>query len=458
MNAKKLIAGGMTAFMLAGTVFGMATPTSAAAVQQNLALDKTQTVHTNTEFYLVDSFSDTLSFKNAQTKSSYNLSDSVWSDNGSDYYFSLLDTAEKKLYLNLKQQADNYLTGMDCFQMTEVVRNNETVQVCILPLVSYEGLTTEQMKKVFYCFLFENPQYYILRNSVIYSENTNMMTIGLYDLFSDGTARADYTRQFAEQLEIWDAQIQELTTTVEKEQYIHKIVCEYVAYNENMAVNDPNDKQMSQSCISAILFDHTTVCAGYAQMFSLLCNRAGIPCVTVTSAGHAWNKVRLGNVWYNTDCTWDDCRGDDTFLNVTDEALLAADTQNHEHNLSPEWEGVAPLCTTVFELTSANEIVPKSSIAIPERMSDPVVSNSETGKLTVSYPPLKGCDGYTVQYASNGAMLPANKKDVEITTSCDITGLKNGKDYYIRVRAYVLDHNGTKLYGTFSKKVKIQVL
>ena len=75
---------------------------------------------------------------------------------------------------------------------------------------------------------------------------------------------------------------------------IHQIVCDYVEYDTEMAVDDPDDRQMSQSCISAVLFERSTVCAGYAQLFALLCGRAGIECVTVTSPGHAWNKVRIG--------------------------------------------------------------------------------------------------------------------------------------------------------------------
>jgi hypothetical protein len=49
----------------------------------------------------------------------------------------------------------------------------------------------------------------------------------------------------------------------------------------------------------------------------MLCQNAGIPCVTVISypdeeasleynVGHAWNKVKVSNSWYNIDCCLDD--------------------------------------------------------------------------------------------------------------------------------------------------------
>lgn len=467
MNAKQLIAQGMAVLMLAGSMMQNSTRIFAdSKVQEGPAqmftdMQSGRMADMQTEFYQVDDLlyqAGRFSVKSIQVDDSYHLSESIWAGNGSDYYFSLLNTEEKKLYLNLKKQADRYLTGTDQFQMTEVSRNGENVQVYILPLISYEGLSTTQMKRVFYCFMFENPQYYFMRNSVIYSENTSMMTVGLYRLFADGNTRAEYTRRFAQQLQAWDERVNELEAPIEKEQLIHRIVCDHVAYYENMEVDDPDDKQMSQSCISAVLFEKKTVCAGYAQLFALLCGRAGIECVTVTSPGHAWNKVRMGNVWYNVDCTWDDNRGDETFLNVTDEQLLAADTQLQEHLISDEWVGMAPACTEVFDPNTANGADTETNIAVPENLVDTVVLNAaEAGKLAVSFEPMAGCDGYTVQYASNGAMLPADKVDIE-SASFVIEGLKSGKAYYVRVRPYRWNSKGEKLYGTFSKKVKETVM
>ena len=462
MNTKRCIAGGMALLMLAGGILGNTVHIPAQTRQETDASpDKYHYRKQETEFIQTDdlqSQAPKTTLRRLQVSQDYSLSESIWADSGSDYYFSLLRTEEKKLYLNLKKHADRYITGTESFQTTQVNRNGENVTVSILPLVSYEGLTTAQMKKVFYCFMFENPQYYFIRNSVIYSEATNMMTVGLYKVFSDGNTRAEYTRRFVEQLQIWEEQVNAVQTPVEKELLIHKIVCDYVTYNEEMAVGDPDDKQMSQSCISAVLFEKKTVCAGYAQLFSLLCGRAGIECVTVTSPGHAWNKVRMGNIWYNVDATWNDCRGDDTFLNVTDNELLAADSELQEHVLSDEWAGIAPSCTDVFDAQAANLADIQSNITAPDAVvGDITLGNEQAGKLNVSFVPMEDCDGYMVQYASNGAMLSADKLDIE-TSSFMIEGLKSGKAYYVRVRPYRWNSKGEKLYGTFSKKVKETVL
>lgn len=468
MNAKKLIASGMAALMLAGGVLGVPAQTPAETLQK-ADTDKDHdsgrmpVTEMQTEFLQVDGFKNAAgkySLKNLPGSSadSYSLSASEWSGSGNDYYFSRLNTAEKKLYLNLKKQADMYLTGTDNFIMTEAVRDGESVKAYILPLVSYEGLATDQMKKVFWYFMYENPQYYFMRNSVIYSESSNMMSVGLYELFADGNERAEYTRQFAGKLKDWDGQISEKQTPAEKERLIHDLVCEQADYNNSILTDDPDDPEMSQSCISAILFDRSTVCAGYAQMFTLLCSRAGISCVTVTSASHAWNKVRMGNTWYNVDCTWNDIRGDDTFLNVTDEQLQADDTEKQEHRLSEEWENIAPACNLVFDAQTANGTESEASVMAPESVPEiTALGSAEKGTVSVSISPVAECDGYSLQYAVNGAMLSASKMDFE-NTSCVITGLKSGKTYYIRVRAYELDSNGEKLYGAYSGKGKSEVL
>jgi hypothetical protein len=66
-----------------------------------------------------------------------------------------------------------------------------------------------------------------------------------------------------------------------------------------------------------------SVCQGYAEVFQLMCGCAGFDCVVVSGYGrglgfdplrevsdsfadnHAWNAVRIGDLWYLVDCTWD---------------------------------------------------------------------------------------------------------------------------------------------------------
>lgn len=98
-------------------------------------------------------------------------------------------------------------------------------------------------------------------------------------------------------------------TRYEKLKSIHDGIAHQVVYDPNLgaAGENPTDHEPT----SVFLEPFTTVCEGYAEAFQLLCQREGIPCVTVvgtaSGGGHAWNYVQMEDgVWYAVDLTWDD--------------------------------------------------------------------------------------------------------------------------------------------------------
>ncbi|MGN1102718.1 MAG: transglutaminase domain-containing protein, partial [Huintestinicola sp.] len=63
--------------------------------------------------------------------------------------------------------------------------------------------------------------------------------------------------------------------------------------------------------IYGALCDGYAQCEGYAFAFDYLCSLADIDCFTLSGTNsegalHAWNVVKLEDMWYNVDCTWDD--------------------------------------------------------------------------------------------------------------------------------------------------------
>ncbi len=58
-------------------------------------------------------------------------------------------------------------------------------------------------------------------------------------------------------------------------------------------------------------------CTGYASLFMALCELSGIACCQVTGyadGGHDWNQVRIDDVWYYIDPTWNDKSGNSYML------------------------------------------------------------------------------------------------------------------------------------------------
>ena len=70
-------------------------------------------------------------------------------------------------------------------------------------------------------------------------------------------------------------------------------------------------------------------------------------------------------------------------------------------------------------------------------------------KVKISYTAIKKANGYQIQYAINSKVSGATVKTTT-AKSDTISSLKKGKIYYVRVRAYIVDSTGNKIYGAWS--------
>lgn len=106
--------------------------------------------------------------------------------------------------------------------------------------------------------------------------------------------------------------------TVEKLSKIHDYIALNVIYDSAL-LQLSEDPQNSYSDLSGFrgfnlegaLLDGKAVCDGITKAFMLLARMEGIECIRVTgenadNVGHAWNKVKIENTWYNIDVTGDD--------------------------------------------------------------------------------------------------------------------------------------------------------
>lgn len=86
----------------------------------------------------------------------------------------------------------------------------------------------------------------------------------------------------------------------QKEKAIHDYIVSNIAY----------DTTLKKYSAYEALKDGLTVCNGYAQLAYKMLTESGIETKIVLGKGngenHAWNLVKLDNIWYHMDCTWDD--------------------------------------------------------------------------------------------------------------------------------------------------------
>lgn len=90
--------------------------------------------------------------------------------------------------------------------------------------------------------------------------------------------------------------------------FIHDFLINSIEY-------DTTYNKAGNHTIYGALIMKQCVCEGYAKAFKYLANSAGIECELLTgiatnsegeSENHLWNCVKLNDIWYQIDLTWDD--------------------------------------------------------------------------------------------------------------------------------------------------------
>lgn len=114
-----------------------------------------------------------------------------------------------------------------------------------------------------------------------------------------------------------------------KARAVHRWLLDHMSYDsEAGGATSDADLLMTGTAYGA-LKDGSAICGGYSQLFTALCERAGVECRTLVGQagagdGHAWNAVRLAGEWRYVDATWDDGAADPEKYCLVDEAFMAA--------------------------------------------------------------------------------------------------------------------------------------
>ena len=226
---------------------------------------------------------------------------SHWDIYASNYYYNMLEGAQREFYESLDAVCYEYLT-------TEKNAANN-----LMSGVPNGGLTEEERGKVYTMFRFSNPQYYFLTSAFRYDSAGTVYPV-IYPAFAGGEERSRATGEFQTEIQKALTEIGLREDTGALERAIHDWILDRAVYDTQYAKLDESEiwsyetgGGFTQSSYSVFVKpEHTTLCAGYTLAFNLLCRAAGIDALAVTSADHAWNWVRLDGCWYQVDCTWDD--------------------------------------------------------------------------------------------------------------------------------------------------------
>lgn len=180
----------------------------------------------------------------------------------------------------------------------QIYANASDLTASFSPVVKVDVNT---LKTVFEAVCNDHPELFWMDTgySCKYTKNGGCVEITLK--FNSTADRLDAAKEeWNTQTEMILQGARELGSIEEKEEYVHNVLTRLVEYNAGA--------DMNQSAYSALVRGQS-VCAGYARAFQYCMQQLGIPCYYCTGysgENHAWNIVKLGDVYRNVDVTWDD--------------------------------------------------------------------------------------------------------------------------------------------------------
>ncbi len=319
-----------------------------------------------------------------------------WDKYSSNYYLNQMTDSKRRTFENLYALCMEYLTTEK--DAVEVQSNGKTSYMT--GYVDCGSLTKEEVFDVIGLIRAMYPQFYFLTTTCWRGESGGKYyaALGIYEAFIDGEVRAGETAKVKNVADSMIAGANGYGTDEEKLKYLHDTIVKKVEYNHEEYVEQ---EAFTQSAYSVFCKD-LTVCAGYAQALSMVCNGAGIDAIAVSGTGHRWNMVKINDSWYNVDATWADKGGDNVSYKYygRSSAVYADDYSSNvtSHTVIARDAKYVPPCTldtgnTISECKPFPTIT--ESVIAPEISIQP---NGENYLVTLSCQ----TEGASIYYTQNG--------------------------------------------------------
>ena len=223
---------------------------------------------------------------------------------GSAAYRGYEDTYSTNVIYNRLSSAARELWDELDSQSYEALTTGKNYDEGRFDVAYYSNLSEDDAYYTALIFRLSNPQYFFLNNVVYYGSINGKpcVQLCLFSDFTNGSARLAAWQRMESTAKSYISIAEQYSGTVDRLVSLQQQLCENVVYDDYAADNPNRDDPLDQSAYSAFCMG-LTVCAGYSQAMSLLCNAMGIDCFSVTSDSHQWNCVRVDDNWYNVDVT-----------------------------------------------------------------------------------------------------------------------------------------------------------
>lgn len=188
----------------------------------------------------------------------------------SDYGYNILDEKSKEIYDKLKEACEDVYTDMYGDKLLNIkVTAGDSV------------LSQQEMEKIRYCFLMDNPQYFWITDKKLVTKDFIILLCD--NRFSEKSVRNEMWNQIKTTIDnyITDFNNANLESDYEKQKFIHDIIitnttpCK-TSYKKTSYKPDESYK----STIEGVFGEYKTADSiGYGKAFSLLMNATGQKCI-----------------------------------------------------------------------------------------------------------------------------------------------------------------------------------
>lgn len=242
----------------------------------------------------------------------------------------------------------------------------------------------------------------------------------------------------------------ETTTDYEKVKTIYDYICHNVTY-------DYSDNNMKFTAYAAVTTGKS-VCQGYATLFYRLAKMQGISSRVIAGHGtntdvyHGWNIVKLGNLYYNVDATWDAANYK---LGHPYEYFLKGDVFE-DHTRTDDYKTKKFYATYPMAADDYKDGIEgvESAETVNSKFTTYRTSIKKLTRSKIGFGKIVEATGYEIQYSTN-KKFASKKKKTTTKTTCKFSKLSKKKTYYFRVRGYREAGSG-KIYTKWSTVKKIK--
>lgn len=256
--------------------------------------------------------------------------------------YDVLNDAQKSLYRKIKAAAHAFYTGTAAAEGVSYGSDEEKLPCFAIVSNTDSSLSNEDTVKVISMFRNDNPIYFFVGNTYLYSMDYDFETeenyvsavyIACVEEYTSGTARQAERRALETQITAAREQVEAQDTAWAKARAANDWLCNSLTYAYDASGN-PDDSMASHSIVGA--FDErycAAVCEGYAKAFQLLMNAAGVANAYIiglgNGGGHAWNMAQMDDgYYYYFDVTWNDSTSSDKYFAAGETSF----SKNHTPN------------------------------------------------------------------------------------------------------------------------------